>query len=378
MRPIETLLSKRWILKSREKELYYQMKDEVGKIKGFLTEKLGYPVIVNPNLIKIEKIPASLENWMGIQEFTDKIEYVFLCFILMYLEDKEAGEQFVLSELTEYIQSQEKDEPIDWTIYRFRRHLIKVMKFCVKEGIMEINDGNEDSFMKSDAGEVLYENTGASRYFMRNLTRDISEYEKPEDFLKEEWIGMNEDRGIIRRQRVYRRLLMSMGMYQTFKTEEDFYYVKNYRNMIQGDLEALLDCELQVHRTSAFLIMGEDSSLGRSFPEENTLSDIVLLWCHLYREKIERGEIPVPADEDVKIPKEMFTALLEECKKIYGSGWIKTYREMTMGEYCKKIKDYMLQMEFIEELHDSIRIHSVVGKIAGVYPETFKVGGANE
>lgn len=40
MRPIETLLSKRWILKSREKELYYQMKDEVGKIKGFLTEKL--------------------------------------------------------------------------------------------------------------------------------------------------------------------------------------------------------------------------------------------------------------------------------------------------------------------------------------------------
>lgn len=71
---------------------------------------------------------------------------------------------------------------------------------------MEINDGNEDSFMKSDVGEVLYENTGASRYFMRNLTRDISEYEKPEDFLKEEWIGMNEDRGIIRRQRVYRRL----------------------------------------------------------------------------------------------------------------------------------------------------------------------------
>lgn len=378
MRPIETLLSKRWILKSREKELYYQMKDEVGKIKGFLTEKLGYPVIVNPYLIKIEKIPASPENWMGIQEFTDKIEYVFLCLILMYLEEKEAGEQFVLSELTEYIQSQEKDEQIDWTVYRFRRHLIKVMKFCVKEGMIEINDGNEDSFMKSDAGEVLYENTGASRYFMRNLTRDISEYEKPEDFLKEEWIGMNEDRGIIRRQRVYRRLLLSMGMYQTPDTEEDFYYVKNYRNMIQGDLETLLDCQLQVHRTSAFLIMGEDSNLGRNFPEENTLSDIVLLWCHLYREKIEQGEILVPADEDVKIPKEMFTALLEECKKIYGNGWIKTYREMTMGEYCKKIKDYMLQMEFIEELHDSIRIHSIVGKIAGVYPETFKAGGINE
>ena len=69
MRPLEILLSKRWILKSREKELYYQMKDEVGKARNFLAEKLGYQVIVNPNLIKIEKIPASPENWMGIQEF---------------------------------------------------------------------------------------------------------------------------------------------------------------------------------------------------------------------------------------------------------------------------------------------------------------------
>lgn len=378
MRPLEILLSKRWILKSREKELYYQMKDEVGKARNFLAEKLGYQVIVNPNLIKVEKIPASPENWMGIQEFSDKIEYVFLCMMLMFLEDKESGEQFVLSELTEYIQGQAKDEQVDWTVYSDRRHLVKVIKFCVKEGILEIDDGSEDNFVKSEAGEVLYENTGASRYFMRNFTRDIMQYKEPDDFLKEEWIGMDEDRGIIRRQRVYRRLLMSMGMYQTPDTEEDFLYVRNYRNMIQGELSELFDCDLQVHRTSAFLIMGEDSSLGRSFPEENTLSDIVLLWCHLFQEKLRGGEIEVPPDEDVKIPSEMYTALLEECKNRYGDGWIKTYREMTMGDYCKRIREYMLQMEFIEELHDEIRIHSVVGKIAGGYPEDFKPGGIDE
>ena len=169
--------------------------------------------------------------------------------ILMFLEDRDAGEQFVLSMLTEYIQANIKEEQIDWTIYSYRRHLVKVMKYCVKLGILEIDDGSEDSFMKSDEGEVLYQNTGASRYFMKNFSRDISDYHSQEDFLKEEWIGMNEDRGIIRRQRVYRALLMSPGIYLNDDTEEDFAYVRLYRGMIEEELNRFFDCELQVHKT---------------------------------------------------------------------------------------------------------------------------------
>ena len=41
MRALEILLERRWILKSREKELYYQIKDELGTVKKFLMEKLG-------------------------------------------------------------------------------------------------------------------------------------------------------------------------------------------------------------------------------------------------------------------------------------------------------------------------------------------------
>ena len=79
MQVIETLLNKRWILKSKEKELYYQVKDEIGTVKKFLTEKLGYQVIVNPYLIKVEKLPAIPEQWMGIQEFKEKLDYIFFC-----------------------------------------------------------------------------------------------------------------------------------------------------------------------------------------------------------------------------------------------------------------------------------------------------------
>ena len=378
MKPLEILLSKRWILKDREKELYYQLKDEIGKSRDFLTEKLGYQAIITPNLIKLEKIPAYAQNWMGIQDFSDHLEYIFLCMILMFLEDRDAGEQFVLSMLTEYIQANIKEEQIDWTIYSYRRHLVKVMKYCVKIGILEIDDGSEDSFMKSDEGEVLYQNTGSSRYFMKNFSRDISDYQSQEDFLKEEWIGMNEDRGIIRRQRVYRSLLMSPGIYLNDDTEEDFAYVRHYRGMIEEELNRFFDCELQVHKTSAFLIMGEDSNLGRSFPEENTFSDIVLLWCNLFRQKIADGSIEVPAGEDIVISRQQFLTISEECKRQYGSGWIKTYREMTMGEFCKKLKEYMIFMEMIMEKYDQIIVYPIVGKVAGCYPKDFKGGETNE
>ena len=39
MNALEVLLSRRWVLKSRERELYYQMKDEIGGLKKFLMEK---------------------------------------------------------------------------------------------------------------------------------------------------------------------------------------------------------------------------------------------------------------------------------------------------------------------------------------------------
>lgn len=378
MNALEVLLSKRWILKSKEKELYYQIKDQIPNIKKFLNEKLGYQVIVNPYVIKVEKIPAIPENYMGIMDFEEKIEYIFLCMILMFLEDKEIEEQFVLSELTEYIQTQYKEESIDWTLYKFRRQLIRVIKFCEKYGILSVNDGNEENFAKDDTSEVLYENTGVSRYFMKNFTQDIMGYQSPSDFQKEEWIDLNEDRGIVRRQRVYRALLMSPAFYKTEETEEDFAYIRNYRNIISGDFEELFDCSFHLHKTSAYLIFGMDSHLGRSFPEGNTWSDVVLLWNGIVREEIEKGTLQVLVDETIQLSKERLEQMLELCKQRYERGFPKTYREMSTSEFCYKAIEYMKQIEWIEEIQDTIYIKSIVGKVIGQYPKDFIIGETNE
>lgn len=379
MNTLEVLLSSRWVLKARDKELYYQIKDEIGEVKKFLMEKMGYQVIVNPYLVKVEKIPAKAERWMGIQEFTEPVEYAFFCLILMFLENKEAEEQFVLSELTEYVQGQYQEEQIDWTIYRFRRHLIKVMKYCVSVGILNVDDGSEEGFAKDYSGEVLYQNTGVSRFFMRNFTQNIMDYTSYTDFLNAEWIDVDEDRGIVRRQRVYRSLLMSMGIYRTEENEEDFTYVRNYRNMIQGDLEGLIPCELQVYRSSAYLILGEDCRMGRFLPEENTLSDIVLLCGQLIREKADSGKKEAEAasyelqsDESIRVSKETFRGLLEECKERFGGGFIKTYREMVTEEFFQEIFSYLKNLELVEEQREDVLIRPILGRVVGKYPADFQ------
>lgn len=371
MKALEVLLSKRWILKSRDRELYYSVRDELPKFKSFLIEKLGFQVVVNSYLIKLEKIPAVAENWMGIKEFSDKMEYVIFMTVLMFLEEKDMGEQFVLSELTEYIQTAVEVESIDWTVYRSRKYLVKVMKYLVSEGILELNYGSEEDFAKDGISEVLYENTGVSRNFVKNFTRDISNFKGMADFYDGDFIDTNEDRGIVRRQRVYRKLLLSAGLYRNENTEEDFNYIRNFRGIIANDFESLFDCNLHLHKSSAYLVINEGSRLGRAFPEESTLSDIVLLVNDLILSRIDENKLTPAVDESIILSLENFNELIEETKRLYGNGFAKTYRDMTTKEICSVVTEYMLELGFIEYLGNDVKINPIVGKVAGRYPKGF-------
>ena len=372
MKALEVLLGKRWILKSRDRELYYSVRDELPKFKSFLIEKLGFQVVVNSYLIKLEKIPAVAENWMGIKEFSDKMEYVIFMTVLMFLEEKDMGEQFVLSELTEYIQTTVEVESIDWTVYRSRKYLVKVMKYLVSEGILEINDGSEEDFQKDGISEVLYENTGVSRNFVKNFTRDISNFKGMADFYDGDFIDTDEDRGIVRRQRVYRKLLLSAGLYRNENTEEDFNYIRNFRGIIANDFEGLFDCNLHIHKSSAYLVINEGSRLGRAFPEESTLSDIVLLVNDLILNRIGENKLTPAVDESIILSLESFNELIEEAKRLYGNGFAKTYRDMTTKEICSVVTEYMLELGFIEYIGNDVKINPIVGKVAGRYPKDFE------
>ena len=102
------------------------------------------------------------------------------------------------------------------------------------------------------------------------------------------------------------------------------------------------------------------------------MSDIVLLFNQLLKEYMDEGKISVPADERIRMPKENFQGLVEECKRKFGGGFNKTYREMTLAEFYRAVSAYMEELSLIEMGEDTVMINPVAGKIIGRYPKDFQ------
>lgn len=373
MNVLEELMNERWISKYRDRDKYYRIKEELGSIRDFLVEKLGYRIVCNSSLVKLEKLPGEALPWMGIQEFRDPSDYALFCVILMFLEDKEAEEQFILSQLTEYITAAFPEGQMAWTVYANRQRLIRVMKYCMKNDLFLVDDGNGENFVTDLEAEALYENTGLSKYFVRTFTKDINSYQSVADFFQSEWLDMNEERGVIRRQRVYRKLLLSLGMYREKGQDEDFNYVKNYRSVLENDFEQYLDASLQVYKSSAYLVLGESGDLGRTFPAKNSLSDAILLFHGEVRKRVEKGELTPEINERILLPLLKLKELIRESRTKYGSGFSKTYREMPDREFEDCVIGELESLDFlrIDGVTEEAQIMPIAGKLIGTYPERY-------
>ncbi|MCD8118861.1 MAG: TIGR02678 family protein [Lachnospiraceae bacterium] len=374
---LELLLNRRWVLKSEDKEAYYRVRDSIGELRRFVSDKLGCQIIDNSLLVKMEKIPAAPESFMGIEEFSSTEEYAFFCILLMFLEDRDAEEQFILSQLTEYLSANMPGQGVDWTIYTTRRHLIRVLRYAVDQGILKVTDGSDDLFMENPDGEVLYENTGVSRYFMRHFSRDITDYRQPSDFEKSEWFEMDEDRGMARRNRVYRRLLFTPGMYRENCPEEDFEYLKYYGRRLTEDLEQNFDCRVHIHKSSAFVLMGEESRMGRGFPGNNAMSDILLLCFSEIQERVRSGVWMASKNEVVRVDQTEFERMLKSLKAEYGAGFPKNYRELPDGEFVQEVMAEMERWTVLSREEDThqVIIWPAAGKLAGRFPKDYEGAG---
>lgn len=376
MKELEILMARRWVLKAEDRQLYYRVREALPVIRSFATEKLGCQVIENASLIKLEKIPVLAEPAMGIREFSTKEEYAFLCLLLMFLEDRDIGEPFILSQFTEYVVANLPGGGVDWTHYRSRQQLVRVLRFATAQGMLHVRDGNEDNFVQSEVGEVLYENTGVSRYFMRHFPRDIMNYSRPEDFAQSDWVAMDEERGIARRHRVYRRLLFSMGILQSEGMTEDVDYLKNYGRRLKDELEKIFDGELHVHRGNAFFMQGESCHIGETLPNDTGLSDVLLLVCAEIREQV-RQEIWLPEKDDrIQVTLVEFEQLLRKIRREQGAGFMKSLRDLTDGEFVRRVETEMTlwRLLAIDEAQQLVMILPMAGKIIGRYPQDYQGG----
>lgn len=373
MNEVRTLFEQFWICKDSSKEDYYKVKRDIPQFQRFVREQLGWKLIYTENLLKLEKIPAHAESFMGIQEFSEILDYCILCVVLMYLEDKEEGEQFLLSELIDYVETKLKGEIlIDWTSFSQRKSLVRALQYMEKMQLLRVYEGSSETFGLEPGQEVLYENTGYSKYFATSFSVNISELETWEDFEKKRFEEIQEDRGTTRINRVYRQLAVCPAMYWESNEDADSLYLKNQRQWVAKYLEENLGGRLDVHKNAAFLMLEEDDCYGRVHPRDAMLPEIVLLVCAHIRQMLQSGELVRQENETITITRQQFSELVLACRKKWNAGWSKEYREMDAGKMVDSVRVYMKAWMFIREYEDKVIILPAAGKLVGFYPEDFR------
>ena len=373
MNAVRTLFEKFWICKDTDKEDFYKVKREISIFQKFVGEQLGWKLIHTENLLKLEKIPAHAESFMGIQDFTDILDYCILCVVLMYLEDREEGEQFLLSELLDYVETKLKGEiRIDWTSFAQRKALVRTLQYMERMQMLRGYEGSSEAFGLEQGQEVLYENTGYSKYFAVNFPMDISEFETWEDFEKQRFEEIQEDRGSARINRVYRQLAVCPAMYWNGNEDADSLYLKNQRQWIARYLEENLGGKLDIYKNAAFFMLEEDDCYGNVHPRDAMLPEIVLLVCTQIRQALREGKLVKQDNETIMTPRQRFSELILECRKRWGEGWSKEYREIDDVKLVDTVINYMKGWMLLREDEDTVIILPAAGRQAGYYPKDFE------
>lgn len=372
MNQVKALLENYWIIREKNKELYHKVKRDIPNFKHFVSDLLGWKLIVNEQMIKIEKIPSHAESFMGITEFTEKKDYCLLCALLIYLDDKEMNEQFLLSEAVEILEIILKEYiKVDWTKFSDRKSLVRVMQFAENIGIIDVYDGESKNIESNIKREVLYENTGMSNFFITIIGYDIKKINYYKDFENEKLFDVDYDRGHYRTNRVYRQLITSPAVYWSQSNDADSLYIKNQRPSIQKNIEENIGGRIDIHKNAAFFVMHSETGFGTVFPGTAMICEIALMVCGKIRNKVEAGRIIKNDDDIIYISNEEFVRIIIDCKEDFAEGWSKEYREMNDQKLIQDILEYMQKWMFISQTNDMVMIMPSAGKFVGQYNKDY-------
>ena len=373
MNAISLLLDNYWIIRDLNKEDYYQIKNEINdkETKRFIQEMLGWKLIHTENLIKLEKIPVNAKAFMGIEEFLETRDYCLLCAVLMFLEDKEENNQFLLSDLIRYVEAIISEYmEVDWTSFAQRKSLVRVLQFVENKGMLKVYEGDSSNYSKEMASEVLYENTGLSRYFATNFPIDISNLETWADFEKKQMEELDDKHGQLRINRVFRNLVTCPSLHFIDPNDSDFLYLKNKRAFINTSIEKNMNGTLELSKNNVAIIFVDTNPIGDYHPKNSMLSEIVLLINHeIYKMSKDKKRLIINQDDTITIANHKFDEILLKLKKQYHNLFSKEYREMTNDKYLLLVKDYMQKWLLIKEENEQIIIYPSIALTSGKYPD---------
>lgn len=373
------LLDNFWVVREENPTDYFRIKRSIdNSMKRFISDYAGWKLIINNRVIKLEKLPAEADASMGIERFESINDYCLLCALLIYLDDKFDGEQFLLTELIENIEKIINDV-IDMNFTRFtdRKSLVRMLRFAQEMNLVRISEGSLEHVENDRNKEILYENTGLSAFFSIHHDRDISSFTRYTDFEENNEVYSENDKGYTRTSRVYRRLLLKPAMYWEAKDDPDGIYIKNQRNTISNRLDKFLEGRLDIHNGSAFYMLNEENTFGKIHPSEKMLSGFTALLCSDIKTELLAPKLRSD-DNKIYIPKEVFDSFIIKCKNKYYNGLSKEFRELTDEKLILLVKSYMSEWMMLEANGEEFRICDGAFKTSGHFPNDFSLSDYNK
>ena len=370
MDEFRTLLNRFWVRRSEDRELFYQLRRKLPAMRGVLREQFGWEVICTEEVIRLLKQPAKASPAFGIRSFTAVGDYSLLCGLLLVLEDKDDGQRFLLSELTQAIQAHVKPfmPSLSWERYQYRTSLVRVLQYAEQIGLVRSCEGESERFAAHQEQEVLYENTGLSRFFSINFHRDISSYQSVQDFEQPPGDTPDQERGLFRTYRVFRQLALAPAAYWDDPADSVYAYIKNQRGSIQRVLDQTIGGKLQVYHNGAFFLPEEGVACGDLFPRDQMLSDVLLLLFEQLDEKIQRGDYSLTPDDRVLLSRDVLCSELDACRKQFCDQWGKTFAEKELSALAQEVIDEMVYWDFATEQDGMISLNPTTSLWQGVYP----------
>lgn len=369
---LEYLLNNFWVIKEENPKIYFNIKNNLDYYKEFIRDKLGSKLIVNERFIKLEKIPSTPKSYMGIMSFNDKLEYTILFIVLLFLEDKPRLEQFILSNLTDFITTTatklELNNIPDWNILHHRKCFVNVMKHLKELNIIKIVE-EQNTFTEEKTAETLYETTGLSNYLIREFKNNINDYTNIDDYINDEFTNQDLSVGDIRRYKVYRHLLYELVSYSTDLKDYEIDYLRRFRSSISTEIQKYTNSELELSKSMAVLMFSDEDRQSFDFPNTKAITDITLLINQRILEFIDENQDLLNNSEILNISKEQFYRIIKDVKTENNFYLSKFYREMVSNNFIKEVINYMKEYDFIKEEENNFLIYPMVSKLVGYIPK---------
>lgn len=331
MSELSTLINRIWISKNDSE--FYEIKSFVRKNKeelSLLMKRFAWQIISEPNIIYIRKYNDSIPSLkdQGIQSFKNKLDYINLMIVFMYMTRSSGNVLFTLEELLAYMKLIITEEEIETDLKsrHFTYSLYRVLSYMEEVNLIERMDGKLKDLLDGDQQTpgILYKNTGLYHYFLGQSDRDVT---------------------LTREQKLYQKLYAHTVV---SINEKEYDYLKKHAGIIEEDFKLLTDesIELVFGRDYAYINHNE----GNHFPNEHNKKDWMLL--RVLKKIKEAGQN--------SLTQEYFFRLLEQVRTEDSIFWTQEmirWGKRSFESYCfTQLKN----KNFLEERGEEIHIHPAI------------------